>query len=58
MKIRMVNRPTIINTFVLDTLHQNITRLAIITGKTTGKIENLNGEGGGDSGNGAGCWGI
>ena len=47
MKIRMVNSPTIINTFVLDTLHQNITRLAIITGKTTRKIENLNGEGGG-----------
>ena len=54
MKIRMVNSPTIINTFVLDTLHQNITRLAIITGKTTRKIENLNGEGGGGGGGGGG----
>ena len=34
MKLGMVNKSTILNTFVLHTLHRNITRLAVITRKT------------------------
>ena len=37
----MVNKLTIVNTFVLNTLHRKITQAAITSHKTTEKIENL-----------------
>ena len=43
----MVNKLTIVNTFVLNTLHRKITQAAITSHKTTEKIENLKCGGGG-----------
>ena len=41
MELGMVNKLTIVNRFVVHTLHRNITHLAVITHKTTGKRGNL-----------------
>ena len=41
MQFCLVNNLTIVNRFVLHTLHRNITRLDIITRKTTQKNESL-----------------
>ena len=47
----MLNKLTIVNTFVLHTLHHNITHSAIRTPKTTEKkMENLKCGGGGGGG--------
>ena len=48
MKFCMVNKLTIMNTFVLLTLLLNITHLAIITNKTIKIMENLKCEGRGE----------
>ena len=37
----LVNKPIIVNIFVLHALHRKITRLAIVTRKVTKKNENL-----------------
>ena len=47
MKLGMLNKVTIVNRFVLHALHRNFTLLTTITHKTTIKIENLKGGGGG-----------
>ena len=47
MKIGMVNKLTIINRFVRHTLQRNIAHLAVITRKTSIKIDILKGGGGG-----------
>ena len=41
MTLGMVNKLSIENIFVLHTLHRNITRLAVKTGKTTIKNDSL-----------------
>ena len=47
MKFGVVNKLTIVNEFVPQTLRRNISRSVIITRKTTEKMENLKcGEGG------------
>ena len=46
MQFGVVNKSTILNRFVLDTLHRNITHLARITQKTNIKLDILKGEGG------------
>ena len=38
MKFGVVNKSTVLNLFVLDTLQRNITRLAVITRKTNIKL--------------------
>ena len=47
MKFGVVNKPTILNRFVLHTLQRNITHLAVITRKTNVKLGILKGGGGG-----------
>ena len=48
MKFCVVNKSTILNRFVLDTLNGNITHLAVITRKTNIILGILKGGGGGD----------
>ena len=43
MKFGVVNKPTILNRFVLHTLQRNITHLAVITRKTNVKLGILKG---------------
>ena len=43
MKIRVVNKQTILNRFVFHTLQRNITRLAVITRKINIKLGFLKG---------------
>ena len=46
MKLGMINKLAIVcDKCVLNSLHRNSSRLAIVTRKTTIEIENLNGEG-------------
>ena len=46
MKFGVLNKSTILNRFVLDTLQRNITHLAVITRKTNIKLGILKGGGG------------
>ena len=45
MKLGRVKKQTIRKRFFLHSLHRNFTRLAVITQKTTIKVENLEGGG-------------
>ena len=45
MKLGLMNKLTIVNIFVLQTLYRIITRIAIFTHKTTIKSENLKAKG-------------
>ena len=45
MKFGVVNKSTTVNRFVLNTLHRNITNLAVITRKTNIKLGILKGGG-------------